>query len=128
MHTYMNTQVKFSWSWERRYLAVSVQNIEGCYEELVGVLLLVARQVSGVRPDEVEQLVEDQRSLVTAVELWGRDDLLVCLVTKGSAVNMCIVHHLTNSYFHGFCLLFYSIPLYIVIVCKDSVCILFCIP
>lgn len=50
---------------------MSVQNIEGCYEELVGVLLLVARQVSGVRPDEVEQLVEYQRRLIAAVELWG---------------------------------------------------------
>lgn len=54
MHTYMNTQVKFSWSGERRYLAVSVQDIEGGNEELMGILLLVARQVSGVRPDEVQ--------------------------------------------------------------------------
>lgn len=72
MHTYMNTQVKFSWSWERWYLAVSMQNIEGRYEELVGILLLVARQVSGVRPDEVEQLVEYQRSLLTTVELCDK--------------------------------------------------------
>lgn len=55
---------------------MSVQNIEGRYEELVGVLLLVARQVSGVRPDEVEQLVKYQRSLVTTVELWGRGHLI----------------------------------------------------
>lgn len=48
---------------------MAVQNIEGCYEELMGILLLVARQVSGVGPDEVQQLVEDQRRLVAAVEL-----------------------------------------------------------
>ena len=69
MHTYMNTQVKFSWSWERWYLAVAVQDIKGRYEELVGVLLLVPGQVSGVGPDEVEKFVEDQRRFITTVEL-----------------------------------------------------------
>lgn len=39
--------------------AVPVQDIQGCDEELVCVLLLVACQVPGVSPHEVQQFVWD---------------------------------------------------------------------
>lgn len=41
--------------------AVSVQDIQCCNEELVGVLLLIAGQVTGVGPHEVEEAEWDVR-------------------------------------------------------------------
>lgn len=48
---------------------VSVHEVKGSDEELVRVLLLVARQVVGVGPRHVEQNVWYQRRLGSAVEL-----------------------------------------------------------
>lgn len=42
-----------------RTFAVSVQDIQGCNEELVGILLLVPCQVSRMRPHQMQQLVWD---------------------------------------------------------------------
>lgn len=50
-------------------LAMSVQHVEGGYEEFVSILLLVTRQMSRVRPYQVEQLVESQGCLTARVEL-----------------------------------------------------------
>ena len=49
--------------------AVPVQDIQGCDEELVCVLLLVACQVPGVSPHEVQQFVRDVGGTVPRVEL-----------------------------------------------------------
>lgn len=37
--------------------AVPVEDVQGCNEELMCVLLLITRQVPGVRPHQVQQLV-----------------------------------------------------------------------
>lgn len=49
--------------------AVPVQHVQRGDEELVRVLLLVAREVARVRPDEVQQAVQRQRRLGARVEL-----------------------------------------------------------
>ena len=49
--------------------AVPVQDVQGCDEELVCILLLVACQVPGVRPHQVQQLVRDVGGPVPRVEL-----------------------------------------------------------
>lgn len=45
----------------RLTFAVSVQDVQRCDEELVGILLLVASQVTGVGPHEVEEAERDVR-------------------------------------------------------------------
>lgn len=40
-------------------LTVPVQHIQSSYQELMGVLLFVASQVTGVCPDQVQQFVWD---------------------------------------------------------------------
>ena len=46
-----------------------MEDIENCDEELVGILLLVAGKMSGVGPDQVEQLEWDVGAGDTRVEL-----------------------------------------------------------
>lgn len=49
--------------------AVPVQDVQGCDEELVGILLLVACEVPGVSPHQVQQLVRDVGRPVPRVKL-----------------------------------------------------------
>ena len=49
--------------------AVPVQDVQGCDEELMCVLLLIACQVPGMRPHQVQQLVRDVGGPVPRVEL-----------------------------------------------------------
>ena len=49
-----------------------MEHIEGCDEELVRVLLLVAGEMSGVRPDEVQQAVGRVRRAHARVELHNK--------------------------------------------------------
>lgn len=49
-----------------------VQDIQGCDQELVGVLLLVAGQVTGVSPHQVQETEGDVRRTVARVELGKR--------------------------------------------------------
>lgn len=53
----------------RRTFAVSVQDVQGCDEELVRILLLVPCQVPRVSPHQVQQLVRDMGGAVPRVKL-----------------------------------------------------------
>lgn len=57
--------------------AVPVQDIQGCDEELMGVLLLVPCQVPGVSPHQVQQLVWDVRGPMPRVKLLKRETKLL---------------------------------------------------
>ncbi len=50
-------------------LRVAVEHVQSGYEELVRILLLVARQMTRLGPNEVEQARENQRLLVAREEL-----------------------------------------------------------
>ena len=50
-----------------------MQHVQGRNEELVGVLLLVAGQVAGMRPHQVEELEGNMGRALTRVELGGED-------------------------------------------------------
>lgn len=53
-------------------LRVLVQDVEGGDEELVRVVLLVAGQVLGVLPDQVQHAARDEGLAVPVVELLNR--------------------------------------------------------
>lgn len=55
-----------------RTSAVAVQDVQRGDQELVGVLLLVAGQVAGVGPHQVEQAERDMRRAAARVELGRR--------------------------------------------------------
>ena len=50
-----------------------VQNINSCYEELVGVLLLIASKMAGMHPHQMEQLEGNVRCGQTRVELQAHN-------------------------------------------------------
>ena len=49
-----------------------MEDVQGCDEELVCVLLFVASQVAGVRPDQVQQLEGNVRRALARVKLGWR--------------------------------------------------------
>lgn len=55
-----------------------VQDVQSGDEELMSVLLLVARQVARVRPHQVQQLVRDVWGPVPRVELLGEKRASPC--------------------------------------------------
>lgn len=54
---------------QARTFTVPVQDVQSCNEELVGILLLVACQVPGMSPHQVQQLVRDVGRPVPRVKL-----------------------------------------------------------
>lgn len=53
--------------------AVSVEDIQGCDEELMSILLLISSQVTGMSPHQMEETEGDVRWPMTWVELKMKD-------------------------------------------------------